>query len=55
MIRRFIGDENGATAIEYSLIIAVISMAIVGGASAVGSNLQFLWGNNASRLVQALK
>jgi pilus assembly protein Flp/PilA len=55
MIRRFIGDENGATAIEYSLIIALISLAIVGGASAVGDSLRFLWGDNASKLVQALK
>jgi len=32
-------DESGATAIEYGLIAALISVAIVGAASTLGSNL----------------
>lgn len=32
-------DENGATAIEYGLIAALISVAIIAGASALGGNL----------------
>ncbi|AMD60575.1 Flp family type IVb pilin [Rhizobium pusense] len=36
---RFLKDESGATAIEYGLIAALISVAIIGGASAVGTKL----------------
>lgn len=31
MLKRFLTDDSGATAIEYSLIIAVVSLAILGG------------------------
>jgi len=31
MLRRFLNDESGATAVEYGLIIAVLSLSIVGG------------------------
>jgi pilus assembly protein Flp/PilA len=33
---RFLKDESGATAIEYGLIAALIAVAIIGGARAVG-------------------
>ncbi|TPW27605.1 Flp family type IVb pilin [Pararhizobium mangrovi] len=33
------GDESGATAIEYGLIAALISVAIIAGASSIGSKL----------------
>jgi pilus assembly protein Flp/PilA len=36
---RFFKDEDGATAIEYGLIIGLISAAIIGGASAISSNI----------------
>ena len=39
MITKFFKDEDGATAIEYGLIAALISVAIIGGAKAVGTNL----------------
>jgi pilus assembly protein Flp/PilA len=35
----FAGDDSGATAIEYALIAAFISIAIIGSASSVGSAL----------------
>ncbi len=38
-IRRFLKDEEGATAIEYGLIAALISVAIIGSATLVGTNL----------------
>jgi pilus assembly protein Flp/PilA len=31
MLARFLKDESGATAIEYGLIIAILSLAIVSG------------------------
>jgi len=33
---RFMNDESGATAIEYGLIAALISVAIIGAVTAVG-------------------
>jgi pilus assembly protein Flp/PilA len=36
---RFVKDETGATAIEYGLIAALISIAIIGAASTIGTNL----------------
>ncbi|MCB1387096.1 MAG: Flp family type IVb pilin [Nitratireductor sp.] len=38
-INRFLKDKSGATAIEYGLIAALISVAIIGAVSATGSNL----------------
>ena len=39
LIRRFVQDQEGATAIEYGLIAAGISVAIVTVVKAVGSQL----------------
>lgn len=36
---RFLKDESGATAIEYGLIAALISVALIGGASLLGDEL----------------
>jgi pilus assembly protein Flp/PilA len=36
---RFVKDESGATAIEYGLIAALIALAILVGAGAVGNSL----------------
>ncbi|MFN3624372.1 MAG: Flp family type IVb pilin [Hyphomicrobium sp.] len=42
-LARFAQDESGATAIEYGLIAALIGVAIITGASAVGTNLGTLF------------
>jgi len=36
---RFLKDESGATAIEYGLIAALISVALITGATSLGTNL----------------
>jgi pilus assembly protein Flp/PilA len=38
-IARLIKDESGATAIEYGLIAALISVAAIGGFKAIGTSL----------------
>jgi len=38
-ITRFLNDESGATAIEYGLIAALISVVIVGAVGAIGTEL----------------
>jgi pilus assembly protein Flp/PilA len=35
---RMAKDRSGATVIEYCLIAGIVSLAIVGGASAIGTN-----------------
>jgi pilus assembly protein Flp/PilA len=39
LITRFAKDESGATAIEYGLIAALISVVIIGVLSTIGTNL----------------
>jgi len=39
IIKRFVRDESGATAIEYGLIAAGISVAIIAAVQATGVNL----------------
>lgn len=36
---RFIADEKGVTAIEYGLMVALISLAIIGTIEALGSSI----------------
>jgi pilus assembly protein Flp/PilA len=38
-INKFLKDENGATAIEYGLIAALVAVAIVGALTALGTGL----------------
>jgi pilus assembly protein Flp/PilA len=40
IIRTFIADESGATAIEYGLIAAGISLAIIAAVNGLGTNLK---------------
>jgi pilus assembly protein Flp/PilA len=40
--RRFAADESGATAIEYSLVAALISIAIVGAVRGTGQSINSL-------------
>jgi pilus assembly protein Flp/PilA len=39
LIARFVKDESGATAIEYGLIAAGISLAIIAAVNGIGSSL----------------
>jgi pilus assembly protein Flp/PilA len=55
LLRQFLQDEQGATAIEYGLIVAVLSMAIVGGFGKAASSLQELFTGNESKLAEAFR
>jgi len=39
MLKRFLKNEDGATAIEYGLIAALIGVAIIGAVGTVGTSL----------------
>jgi pilus assembly protein Flp/PilA len=45
LIARFAKDESGATAIEYGLIAAGISLAIIAVVNGLGSNLNTKFSN----------
>jgi pilus assembly protein Flp/PilA len=47
---RFLKDEDGATAIEYGLIAALISVAAITAMGALGSALTTLFNNVATNL-----
>jgi pilus assembly protein Flp/PilA len=51
---RFYRDESGATAIEYALIAALLSIVIIGGVTLTGESLQSLYGSIASKVAAAL-
>jgi pilus assembly protein Flp/PilA len=51
LFARFVKDESGATAIEYGLIAAGISVAIIAVVQGLGSNLK----NTFSSVSTALK
>ncbi|MFZ1815551.1 MAG: Flp family type IVb pilin [Rhizobiaceae bacterium] len=50
LVSRFVKNESGATAIEYGLIAALISVAIIGGASAVGGGVNSTFTNIKSKM-----
>lgn len=50
-IKQFMQDENGVTAIEYGLIAALIAVVIIGGVTAVGTNLEGKFNFIAGKLV----
>jgi pilus assembly protein Flp/PilA len=43
MIRKFLKDETGATAIEYGLIASLIALAIILAVETVGTKLDALF------------
>lgn len=50
---RFVADESGATAIEYGLIAALISVAAIGAFTLVGKELNTLFTTIKDKLAPA--
>jgi pilus assembly protein Flp/PilA len=50
LVSRFIKDESGATAIEYGLIAAGISVAIIAVVNGLGSKLTTTFSNVTSNM-----
>ncbi len=50
LFARFVKDESGATAIEYGLIAALISVALITGASTLGNSLNNQFSDLADKL-----
>jgi len=50
LLKSFLRDERGATAIEYGLIAAGISVAIIVAVNSLGSNLNSTFANVSANL-----
>lgn len=50
LFARFLKDESGATAIEYGLIAALISVALITGATALGNSIGTTFSNLSTTL-----
>jgi pilus assembly protein Flp/PilA len=53
LVLRFVKDESGATAIEYGLIAAGISVVIITAVNLVGTNLNGVFNFIAGKLAPA--
>jgi pilus assembly protein Flp/PilA len=49
-VTRFLKDESGASAIEYGLIAALIAVAIITGATALGTQLNTTFKSVADKM-----
>jgi pilus assembly protein Flp/PilA len=50
MFRKFVQDDSGATAIEYGLIAALVSVAIIVALGTLGNNLNATFSTVANEL-----
>ncbi len=49
-LMRFVNDESGATAIEYGLIAALVSVVIIGALTTLGTKLTSTFDEVSSKL-----
>jgi len=49
----FINDEEGASAIEYGLLVGLIALAIVAGATLLGQSIGTMFTNAATAVTAA--
>ena len=54
VFRAFSKDESGATAIEYGLIAALVSVAAIGALTAMGNSLSTMFSTVATALSTAV-
>ena len=52
-ITNFIRDEEGATAVEYGLMAALIAAVIIAAVTSIGTNLTAVFNSVASKLTVA--
>jgi Flp pilus assembly pilin Flp len=52
-ITNFIEDQSGANSIEYAMVMALISTAAIGAFGTLGNNLDNIYSDVSSMLVEA--
>lgn len=50
---RLLKEEDGPTAVEYAVLLALILVSIIGAIGALGSQTGGMWGNNKDDLINA--
>jgi pilus assembly protein Flp/PilA len=53
LLAKLLGDDSGATVIEYTLIASIISIGIIAGAGSFGTTAGALYTNVANELAAA--
>lgn len=53
VLRRFLADESGPTAVEYAVMLALILMSVIIGVSTFGSQAVMLFGNSNTKMSSA--
>ncbi len=53
-LTNFIASTDAATAIEYSLLAALIGLAALVGASSLGGEISKMWNANAEKVAEAM-
>ena len=51
VIRQFVKEEDGASAAEYALLLAIITLGIVGAVQLLGTNISTAVTNAANKIV----
>jgi pilus assembly protein Flp/PilA len=54
VFQQFLTDETGATAVEYGIIVTVLSIVIVGGIGSALDAVEWLWSNNNSEITKTM-
>ena len=54
ILKKVLKDESGATAIEYGLIAALVSVAAIGALTAMGGSLQTMFTTVSNALTAAV-
>jgi pilus assembly protein Flp/PilA len=52
-IKNFVREEEGASAVEYGLLVALIAVAIIGAVTLLGTNLSNMFSNVATTIQNA--
>jgi len=54
MLKRFWSDRDGATAIEYGLIVSLIAIGVLSALTATSGNVTTMWSSNEEKISEAL-
>ncbi len=55
MCRNFLRSEDGPTAVEYAVMLALIIIVCVAAIGSVGTKASDMWGNDEGRIQNALR
>jgi pilus assembly protein Flp/PilA len=53
-IQRLFRDQNGATAVEYAVMLALILMVCIGGIVVLGTSTRTSWENSSNSIQSAM-